>query len=184
MLQQKIHELEKETVNAGIQLHAQVRKIAAAQRKKLSHEIAERGDVDYDDPNSQYNTGQSNLHGVTEDDEQTFQTLQSDFSSIGNSTYIDGGMLHRCIVDRFAAVADIGHTMTRQLHGIGKLWQKGLNGGGLKLDCGFINCSAAHDGGTVEIREDVIQTVETCINSFCDGLVAAVKSVRRLIIFK
>jgi hypothetical protein len=201
LLQQKIYELEKETVNAGIQLHAQVRKIAAAQRKKLSHDVAERGYVDVDGQTLQYKVGQLNLSGVTEDDELTFQTLLSDFSSLGNSTYNVGGVLHRCIIDKWAEAADIGHaipgqlqtaaadisrTITEKIHGIRKqLWRlKVLYGGAFKLNCGSINCTAAPDGGTVEIKEDVIQAVDVSVNSFSDGLVAAVKSARRCIVCK
>ena len=173
LLQQKIHELEKETVNAGI-------KIAAAQRTKLSNARAEQGYIEVYGQTLQYKVGQFNPSGVTEDDELTFQTLLSDFSSLGNSTYNVGGVLHRCVIDRCTEAADIGHTITEQLHaaaadisrtiteqlhGIRKQhWlQKVLNGGGFKLDCGS------------KIKEDLIQTVKVSVNSFSDGLVDAVK---------
>jgi len=189
LLQQKIHELEKETVNAGINAGI---KIAAAQRTKLSNARAEQGYIDVYGQTLQYKVGQFNPSGVTEDDELTFQTLLSDFSSLGNSTYNVGGVLHRCVIDRCTEAADIGHTITEQLHaaavdisdtiteqlhGISKQqWlQKVLNGRGFKLDCGY---------SSAEIKEELIQTVEVPVNSFSGGLVDAVKSVQRCVVWQ
>lgn len=183
MLQQKIHELEKETAIAGNQLHTQVQLIAAAaaSSSKMTSLAFEqprdppvfvlRGDVEDDDQTLQHNYGECNLQGVAEDDEQT---LQSDYSSIGNTTY-NGGLIHRCSLDGCVVAEDI----IGQLHGIGELCEIGLNGGGFKFDCGFINCAVDNDGGSVEINEDVLETVETATKRFHKDVVETIETATR-----